>query len=443
MAKTMARQVRRRPIRLIDNVMVTDLLTSRGRAAGVVGLQITTGRPLIIDAGAVVLATGGAHNVYPFHTGPEGLTGDGHAIAFRAGAELLNMEMVQSLPTVLLSPPMLKGSIFVFLLGPQSGVRGWLLNKYGERFMERWDPRRMERSTRDMLSVGIANEISEGRGSPLGGVYYSVAHLPRNLVNDFARWGAKPYIRGNWTAQGLDYKPLIESMMAGDAAEVAPAVHFFMGGIKINKECETGVPFLLAAGEVAGGLHGANRLSGNAFTQMQVQGKIAGERAARLARAESRPDLDNRQIQEAVAGIMQPLEREAGLTGYDAMDAIQDVAAKHAGVVRNGTSLEEGLSRLRQLRSDLFGQLCCKSREREYNLGWVQALQAKNCHTTLEAILTGALLRQESRGAHYRQDHREINREWLRTVVLRSPDGGLSLEPHTEPVRVTSVRMPE
>lgn len=438
MARTLAGQVRLRPIRLLEEVMVTDLLARDGRVIGAVGLDIARGEPLVIAAGAVVLATGGAHGIYPFTTGPEGLTGDGQAMALRAGAELVNMEMVQFIPTAMVAPPMMRGSLFIFLLGPQNGLRGWLLNKYGERFMARWDPQRMEHSTRDLLSVGIANEIVEGRGSPSGGVYYSVAHLPVNLVRDFARWGAKPFIRADWTSHGLDYRAVVESMLAGEAVEVAPAAHFFMGGVRIDERCETTIPHLLAAGEVAGGVHGANRLSGNAFTQMQVQGRAAGQRAAELARGRELVDPDRRQVEGSIARMMEPLRRTDGATGYELMETLQEMARKHAGVVRNGSSLEEGLAKLGELRCELAERLACRARERQYNPGWVEALQARNASLVLEAILQCAMARRESRGAHFRQDYRETDGSWLKNTVVHSRDGGTSLELRTEPVRVTS-----
>lgn len=442
MARTLAKEVRRRPVRLLEEVIVTDLLLAEGCAVGAVGLDIKRGVPVVIEAGAVVLATGGAHNVFPFTTGPEGSTGDGQALALRAGAELVNMEMVQSLPTILLAPPMMRGSLFIFLLGPQSGVRGWLLNKYGERFMERWDPERMERSTRDVLSVAIGAEIAAGRGSPSGGVYYSVAHLPRNLVWDFARWGAKPYIRTNWTAHGLDYKPVVERLTAGDGVEVAPAVHFFMGGVKIDEQCQTRVPGLLAAGEVAGGLHGANRLSGNAFTQMLVQGKIAGENAADIAMRRGRADLDPIALGQTLETILDPLRpHPEGVTGFEAMEAIQELAGRCAGVVRDGSSLEEGISRLRELGASLRGRLHCADAEPRYNPGWVEALQARNCALVLEAIMLGALERDESRGAHYRQDHPRASDARLRNTICAAGDDG-ALRLSTEPVRAGFVPLP-
>jgi succinate dehydrogenase/fumarate reductase flavoprotein subunit len=423
-------------------VMITGLLLSGGRVCGAAGLDIRRGVPLVIRAGAVVLATGGAHHIFPFTTGPEGQTGDGHAMAIRAGAEMINLEMVQSLPTILLSPPMMRGSIFIFLLGPQSGVRGWLLNRYGERFMERWDPARMERSTRDVLSVAIASEVAAGRGSPSGGVYFSTAHLPRNLVWDFARWGAKPYIRTDWTAHGLDYRPVVERLMSGEGVEVAPAVHFFMGGVRIDERCQTTLPYLLAAGEVAGGVHGANRLSGNAFTQMLVQGRVAGERAAELAMGGSPPDPDPGLLREILERVTQPLERRGdGVTGYEAIEAIHAIAGDHAGIVRDETSISDGIRKLERLRSDLTDRIHCTA-EREYNPGWVEALQARNCLVTLEGILRSALLRRESRGAHFRRDFPESSAEWLRSVILSSEDGGNTHQLRAEPVRAGLVPLP-
>jgi succinate dehydrogenase/fumarate reductase flavoprotein subunit len=442
-ARTLRKQVRRRPVQLLEEVMITGLLLSGGRVCGAAGLDIRRGVPLVIRAGAVVLATGGAHHIFPFTTGPEGQTGDGHAMAIRVGAEMINLEMVQSLPTILLSPPMMRGSIFIFLLGPQSGVRGWLLNRYGERFMERWDLARMERSTRDVLSVAIASEVAAGRGSPSGGVYFSTAHLPRNLVWDFARWGAKPYIRTDWTAHGLDYRPVVERLMAGEGVEVAPAVHFFMGGVRIDERCQTTLPYLLAAGEVAGGVHGANRLSGNAFTQMLVQGRVAGERAAELAMAGPPPDPDPALLREALNRLLQPLERRGdGVTGYEAMEAIQAIAGDHAGVVRDEASLSEGIDRLRRLKTDVSEHLHCTAAEREYNPGWVEALQARSAIPVLEGILRSALLRGESRGAHFRSDFPDSSAEWLRNVLLRSEDDGDTYQLRTEPVRAGIVPLP-
>lgn len=441
MARTLAKQVRKRPIRLLEEVMITDLLLAGGEAAGAVGLDIRTGRAMVIETGAVVLATGGAHNIYSFTTGPADLFGDGHAMALRAGAELLNMEMVQFLPTILLSPPMLRGNLFIFLMGPQSGVRGWLLNKYGERFMSRWDPDRMELSTRDKLSVAIGNEIAEGRGSPSGGVYFSLAHLPKNLVRDFARWGAKPLIRADWTSHGFDFKPLVETMLAGDAVEVAPAAHFFMGGVRIDEQCWTTVPRLFAAGEVAGGVHGANRLSGNAFTQMQVQGKVAGEQAAATAAEPGGPRATGATIESALEALLEPLGRADGVTGFEAVEQLQSIAQPHAGVVRSGTLLEEGLAKLATLRAATASRICCRAREPQYNPGWVEALQFRNSLAVLEAILRGALERRESRGAHFRQDFREPDDRWLmNTVTSAAADG--ALEVRTAPVRVTSLPLP-
>src|SRR5215216_2660545 len=181
-------QVKRRPIQVVEDTMVTDLLTRDGQVVGAVGLDLLRGEPVAFAAKAVVIATGGGHNLFEYNTGPEELTGDGQAMALRAGAELLNMEMMQFLPTTIVTPPLARGNLFPFLLGPQNALRVWLLNKYGERFMGRWDPERMEHSTRDLLSIGIQTEIVEGRGSENGGVYMSLQHLPKNLIEYFATW---------------------------------------------------------------------------------------------------------------------------------------------------------------------------------------------------------------------------------------------------------------
>lgn len=442
MVRTLRRQVRRRPIRVIEDIVVTDLLTADSEVVGALGLDLERGETTTIVAKATILATGGAHNLYPFTTGPEGSTGDGQAMALRAGAELLNMEMTQFIPTALIHPPMASGNLFPFLLGPQNALRVWLLNKYGERFMAKWDPERMEHSTRDLLSIGIMTEIMEGRGSPRGGVYFSLAHLPQNLVQDFARWGAKPFLRPNWTAHGLDFKPLMDRVLRGEAIEVAPALHFFMGGVKVDEKGETSLPGLYAAGEVAGGVHGANRLSGNAFAQMVVQGKRAGQHAAQYAlrqRAYLEPNLA--QLSSLEERMNRPLRGELPLTPYALKRELQKIAAERVGVLREGAPLQEALERIVAMRGDDLLRVGSRSRDLRYNLEWLECLQLENMLTTLEAVARSALAREESRGAHYRRDFPMMdNARWLRNTVVKEING--EIEVTMEPVHITSVQLP-
>jgi succinate dehydrogenase/fumarate reductase flavoprotein subunit len=442
MVKTLSRQVKKRPIKVLEDTLVTDLITQGGQVIGAVAVDLDRGEVIALAAKATVLATGGGHNLYPFTTGPEDLTGDGQAMAYRAGARLINLEMMQFIPTTIIDPPLARGNLFPFLVGPQNALRVWLLNKYGERFMGKWDPVRMEHSTRDLLSIGITSEILEGRGSPRGGVYFSLAHLPRNLIADFARWGAKPFLRSDWTAHGINFRPLMERVMDGDAIEVAPAAHFFMGGVKVEADGATTLPGLFAAGEATGGVHGANRLSGNAFAQIVVQGKRAGEAAVRFARSFSgHPDPSPRQLERLCERPLSPLKRDLGVVAYELRRELHGVAAEKLGVLRDGKVLGEVVSDLSSLRGGQLPRLSSRSKERRYNPEWIECLQVENILTVLEMIARSALAREESRGAHFRRDFPETdNRRWLRNTIVERRNEEMAVG--SEPVRITLLQPP-
>jgi succinate dehydrogenase/fumarate reductase flavoprotein subunit len=433
------REVRKRPIAVVEDTLVTDLLVADGRVAGALALDLASGEVQVLRARAVVLATGGGHNVYAYTTGPEDLTGDGQAMALRCGAALMNMEMTQFIPTTIINPPMARGNLFPFLLGPNDGLHYWLLNKKGERFMARWDQVRMERSTRDLLSIGIMTEILEGRGGPEGGVYYSLAHLPKNLVEDFARWGAKPFIKSDWSAHGHSFRGVVDRLKAGDAIEVAAAAHFFMGGVQIDEGMRTTLPGLYAAGEVTGGVHGANRLSGNAFAQIITQGARAGEGAARFAAREGWPPTPGAQeLAQAEERVEAPLQRAGGTTAYELRHELQAIADGKVGVLRTGEGLQEAVARLEELSASAVPRLYSRAKTRHFNREWAECLQAENMLTTLLTIARSALMREESRGAQYRRDFPHTDNErWRRNTMIRRT--GEELELSTSPVRTTPI----
>jgi succinate dehydrogenase/fumarate reductase flavoprotein subunit len=437
---TLRRETRKRPIDVVEDTLVTDLLVADGQVVGAAALDLRTGEVETLHAKAVVLATGGGHNLYSSTTGPEDLTGDGQAMALRAGAALMNMEMTQFIPTTIINPPMARGNLFPFLLGPNDGLAYWLLNKKGDRFMGRWDPVRLERSTRDMLSIGIMTEILEGRGGPEGGVYYSLAHLPKNLVEDFARWGAKPFIKADWSAHGHSFRDVVDRLKAGDAIEVGTAAHFFMGGVLIDERTQTTLPGLFAAGEVTGGTHGANRLSGNAFTQIVTQGARAGEAAAAFARREgSAPPPAEDALGVAGERIEAPLRREHGESAFELRRELQAVSDRWVGVLRTGAGLEEAIARIAGLQADVLPRIASRTKGRRFNPEWLECLQVENMLTTLRTIAQAALVREESRGAHYRRDFpRTDNAHWLMNTVTRLR--GEALEIETTPVRLTRMR---
>ncbi len=417
-------------IHVLEDVMVVDLLKSGFRVVGAVGLNLRTGRPVVLSAGAVILATGGGQTVYPVYTAPEELSGDGQAMAFRAGAELVDMEMIQFHPYDFVYPPAWMGMGFPFTFSRDLEV--WLLNRRGERFMQRWDPQRMEHSTRDVLSIAIMNEVLEGRGSPHGGAFMSVAHLPPGLIDYAEQWMMPGVMNPGWRYAGFSFKNLVEQLKKGYAMEVAPACHFFMGGIRTDECCRTGVPGLFAVGEVSGGMNGANRLSNLALTQIFVQGAIGGREAAAFARANERPKPEMEAAGEVVRRILSPLRASDGTSPFALKRRIQALAWQKAGVIREGTALCKGLEEIRAARGDL-ANLCCRAKDAVYNREWIEAMQCENLLTVIECIARSALARTESRGAHYRKDFPSIdNTNWLKNVVLRQEGGGMAIS--TRPV---------
>jgi succinate dehydrogenase/fumarate reductase flavoprotein subunit len=426
--RVLNKQFKRRAVKVIENTCILELLKTEGRVNGAIGLDLTSGEFVIFQARAIVLATGGGGMIYPLLTGAEELTGDGYAIALRAGARLLDMEMIQFMPLCLLDPPAYKGSLLPFLLVANSreSIDGWLLNRQGERFMRTWDPENLERTTRDKLAAAIGTEVHQGRGSPQGGVYLSLAHLPRNILEHFADWALKPQLKTNWRFEGLDFRFLKDKLVRGEAIEVGPACHFFVGGVDVDANCQTSVPGLFAAGEVVGGLHGANRLSGNACMEMLVEGEIAGRRAALIADRTSPLKLSSERIEQHIQNTISPLERTEGCPPYPLNRAIRQLAWEKAGTVRNGKVLENTLQGLVRLREDQ-SKTVCKLKERIYNREWLCALENRNLLDVLEVIVHCALAREESRGVHVRTDWPHQKESWQCNLVAVTGSDGLQI----------------
>ncbi len=441
--RALGNEIARHPnIRLQEDTMVLDLLKTDRCVSGAVGWNLRTGGFDIFSARAVVLTTGGAQVVYPMHTGPEELSGDGQAMAWRAGAELINMEMAQFLPAAFLEPLAWRGISFPFSISMnQHAMRGWLLNRRGERFMESWDSARMENSTRDVLSVAVMHEILEGRGSPAGGVFLSFAHLPKNLIDYFATWHGKPNLQDDWTYNGFKFNELMEKVKDGYAMEVAPACHFFMGGIRVDPSGRTCVDGLYAAGEVSGGLHGANRLSGNAIPQILVQGKRAGEAAAQFVSGSNRSALDPSQAEAFVANYRAPIKGTGGVSPYRIKQEIQDLAWLKVGVIRGEQGLREALGKIERIEKEDLPRLHCSSKDLVYNRELMECFQVRNLLLVLKAIAQSALARRESRGAHHRSDYNQRdNSKWLKNIVLRNT--GDQVEVLTVPIRTTRHSLP-
>ncbi len=422
-ARTLARQLRKRNIRVLESTMVLDLLTDDEGALGAVALHLPSGKLLLLRGRAMVLATGGAMRTWPLTTAPEELTGDGLAMAMRRGVAVQEMEFPMFLPYTFLTPPALRGVIFPYDVSALLDVHA--LNRHGERYMRQWDPVRLERATRDINSVGAAMEIRSGRGSPAGGTYLSFKHLPRSLFEFSAEWF--PTNMQHWQASGFQ----LQDFMPGfrdEAWEVAPACHFWNGGVRIDENCATNVPGLFAAGEGTGGIHGANRLTGNALTMTQVWGRRAGAAAAAFAGSAGHRDAPAGQVEATRARVAQLFSPSTGPSVVEVREEIRRVAQGSAWIVREEQSLQRGLSAISSLRKQLSRQRA-KGRDRCFNRELVEGLQNWNMLEVLEAVITASLARRESRGAMYRTDCPFTDDErWLCHLVLEQRDGEWSIE---------------
>lgn len=418
--------------------MITDLLTKDGGVVGAVGINGATGEFVVFKAKAVVLCTGGAMRMYPYTTAPEELTGDGGAMAYRAGAELIDMEFPMFLPGVFPWPPAVRGVDVPFILSTGGYVRGWMLNKSGERFIERWDPVHYEWTTRDIASVAMMTEILAGRGSPHGGVYVSLKHLPDNLIDHLEEWMPPEFYMFYGGFNMKDYLPDLKR----EAIESVPASHFFNGGLRINERCETSLPGLFGAGEVTGGVHGANRLSGNAFTEMILWGHRAGRFAADFAKRRDEVSIDRNQLEETRHRTFAPLERKGGISSVDLRKRLQQTAWEKAGVIRDGKGMESALAEFVRMREEELPQVSVRAKERVFNREWLQTLELENMLFVMEMVCRTSINRTESRGALYRRDHPDTdNINWLKNQIVSKQEDGMNIR--SEGIVVTRIDPPK
>ncbi len=361
---------------IYQEVSVVDLVKGEdGAVAGAIALD-RDGGVILFCADATVLATGGGTQAYDISTNSAAGTGDGFAMAYRAGAELIDMEMVQFHPTGAVYPYDARGRLVTEAVRGEGGI---LLNARRERFMQRYDPERMELSTRDVVARAIATEVLEGRGTARGGVYLDVTHLPAERIE-----ARLPVMLEQFLAYGVDIRR--------EPMEVAPTAHHIMGGLRITPECRTTIPGLFACGEVTGGVHGANRLGGNALADTQVFGKRAGEFAGKTPERRGRPDPAR------ADGVLRMLDAffEGTVNPADVRKDLKLTMWNGAGIFRNASDLRMALGHIRHLSDRrLFAASaanlpdCCTTR---------------NMCTTASLIVRCALLRPENRGAHLRRD---------------------------------------
>jgi succinate dehydrogenase / fumarate reductase flavoprotein subunit len=377
-------------------VTVFKLLKTDGRIAGALAYRRADGSPVLYRCGALLLATGGAGKMYRVTSNSWESTGDGTALAYDAGAQLRDMEMVQFHPTGMVWPAGVRGILVTEGVRGEGGV---LRNKEGERFMERYDHERMELSSRDIVARAINSEVNAGRGSPHGGVFLDITHR-------------KPeYIKSKLPSMYEQFLKLAKVDITTQPMEVAPTIHYIMGGVEVDAETgAASVPGLFAAGEVAAGLHGANRLGGNSLSDLLVFGERAGEAAAAAAKSRGKSGpLDPRELDGAISELMAPLDRAAGENPYKLQAEIQETMSKHAPIVRDAEGLAKGLEAMGELKVRARACGTGGSGSRAFNPGWHTAIDLHSMLVNAEALLRSAIERKESRGAHARSDFPKLD----------------------------------
>jgi succinate dehydrogenase/fumarate reductase flavoprotein subunit len=413
-------QVGARPnIRAFEECRAVDLLLdAEGRSAGALALDVRTGRFFALRARATLLAMGGGPTMYRVVACSADKAADGIALAYASGLPLRDMEMVQFHPTGLVIP----GSLMTGALLEEGlrGAGGTLRNGRGERFMERHDPLRLERSTRDLVARASFLEVQEGRGTPNGGVWIDVSHLGVEFVERNFRGMVR-----RCRDFGRD--------LAREPVEVGPTAHFMMGGVVVDPACRTTIEGLFAAGEDTGGVHGANRLGGNGVAESTVFGGIAGDVIADFVVGRHAPPLPATRLDATARALTAPLGRAGGPAIHDLQRALRDVMWDGVGLVRDDTGLREALAAIERLAVDV--ERAAVPGGAAFNLAWQDWLNARSQVTAARLITLSALARPESRGAHYRSDHPAPAAGPLYTVRVQRRGGAPAV--WTEPVRFT------
>jgi len=386
---------------------ITRLLKDGERIAGAFGYWRENGRFIVFKAKSVVVATGGIGKAWRITSNSWEYTGDGMALAYDAGAELMDMEFVQFHPTGMVWPPGVQGILVTEAVRGEGGV---LRNKDGERFMERYDPERMDLSTRDVVARAIYTEAKEGRGTEHGGAYLDISHKPAE------------YVKKKLPSMYHQFRELADVDITKGPMEVGPTCHYMMGGIRVEAEtAESKVPGLFAAGEAAAGLHGANRLGGNSLSDLLVFGRRAGISAAEHAKQVSPPSVDDARVEEATQEMLAPFERSDGDSPYDLHRDLQENMQNYVGIFRSEEDLKRGLDEIQKLKQRTAHVHVDGSRL--FNPGWHLARDLKAMLTVSEAVALSALERKESRGAHSRIDYPNYDEQWSKLNNIVSRDG--------------------
>jgi succinate dehydrogenase/fumarate reductase flavoprotein subunit len=401
----------RKSIRALEEHRAVELLSDGdGRVGGSLLLDIRRGSFTAVRSRATLLAMGGGPTMYRVIACSADKAADGIALALRAGAAVKDMEMVQFHPTGLVVPnSLMTGALLEEGL---RGAGGRLLNGKGERFMSRYDPGRMERSTRDLVARACFSEVQEGLGSPHGGVWIDVSHL-----------GAK-FVEANFRGMVKRCRDFGRDL-AREPVEVGPTAHFMMGGVVIDASCRTAIEGLFAAGEDAGGIHGANRLGGNGVADSTVFGGIAGDVMAEWVEGRSLPRISIEGVEATAARIVEPLDRGEGENLYALQQRLREVMWEQVGLVRQASGLKAALREIEEIGQRAVGAAVPGGTT--YNRAWQDWLNLQNQSAAAWLIARSALDRDESRGSHFRLDCPDTGAELYNIHVASGDSGGLRL----------------
>ena len=397
---------------------ISRLLKDGDRVAGAFGYWREQGRFVVFRAKSVVVATGGIGKAWKITSNSWEYTGDGMALAYGAGAELMDMEFVQFHPTGMVWPPGVQGILVTEAVRGEGGV---LRNNLGQRFMEKYDPKKLDLSTRDVVARAIYTEVREGRGTEHGGVYLDISEKPAD------------YVKKKLPSMYHQFKELADVDITKGPMEVGPTCHYMMGGIRVDAEtARSSVAGLFAAGEAAAGLHGANRLGGNSLSDLLVFGRRAGLAAAEHANKTSTTPLDSEQVEEAAREMLAPFERKDGENPYTLHRDLQETMQKLVGIFRNKEDLIRALEELAKLK-ERTGRLSVEG-SRLFNPGWHLAQDLKAMLTVSQAVTHSALAREESRGAHSRIDYPGLDATWgTRNNVIAREGSAMTLRQSAVP----------
>jgi succinate dehydrogenase / fumarate reductase flavoprotein subunit len=422
-------------IDILMECTVSKIITENNQAVGALAYYRNNGNIVAILAKAIIVATGGIGKAYRVTSNSWEYTGDGHSLAYLAGADLQDMEFIQFHPTGMVWPPSVKGTLVTEGVRGEGGI---LLNNKGERFMFNYIPeafaaetakdekegndwlngkegamRPPELLTRDVVAKAIMREVKEGRGSPHGGAFLDIANRRE-----------AEYIKKKLPSMYHQFKELGDLDITEEPMEVGPTTHYMMGGISVD--AETGASSLrgmYAAGEAAAGLHGANRLGGNSLSDLLVFGNISGRSAANFALKNEEISFSKNKLKEAVKETLEPFSKDKSENPYHLHQELQDVMELHAGIVREEESLNEGIQKLKDLSKRV--EKAKATGNRAYNPSWHLCLDMKNMIITSLAVAEAAKERRESRGGHTRLDYPEYDKElgMLNIIIRKGPDG--------------------